>query len=239
MRVEPFAVGSYVHALKRGARGLPITKDASEQRRFVRLLFYMNDHYSNDFWERETENLGMFGRPVDWPERRPLVKVLAWTLMPNHFHLLLKEIEDGGISKFMQKLGNSMSTYANLKHKEKGSLFQGPYKARTVGSDSYLRCLASYIMVKNVFELYPGGLKKATQEFEAAWKWGNESYSFSSLSQYGLGKDSPIVEKDILGEIFDSNRDFKASSREMFSGRKFEEDDALRDIAMDVEPVSI
>src|SRR3989338_7670613 len=165
MRVEPFAVGSYVHALKRGARGLPITKSLSEQRRFMRLLFYMNDHYSNEIWERETKTLGMFGRPSEWPERRPLVKILAWTLMPNHFHLLLKEVEEGGISKFMQKLGNSMSTYANLKHKEKGSLFQGAYKARTVGDDRYLRYLAPYIMVKNVFELYPGGLEKAMREF--------------------------------------------------------------------------
>ena len=236
MRVEPFAVNSYMHAMKRGARGLPITKSLSEKRRFMRLLFYMNDHYSSDdAWERETRTMGMFGRPEDWPKRRPLVKIVAWTLMPNHFHLLLKETEKGGISKFMQKLGNSMSTYANLKHKEKGSLFQGSYKGRTVKSDAYLRYLASYIMVKNVFELYPGGLQKAALEFGNAWQWAIKAYPFSSLADYALGRASPIVEKDILGELFDSPAHFRSCSRDMLEGRghTVREDDALKGLLID------
>lgn len=245
MRVEPHAVGSYVHALKRGARGLPITKDRAEQRRFARLLFYMNDHYSDDDWEKETHSLGMFGRPGHWPERRPLVKILAWTLMPNHFHLLLKEIEDGGISKFMQKLGNSMSTYANLKHKEKGSLFQGPYKSRTIKNDAYLRYVASYIMVKNVFELYPGGLQKAAADFELAWRWGSQAYPFSSLVDYTVkpasdpgkttGTTSPVIDKDILGELFESVADFRNCSRDMLVGRGTKKDDELKALLMDLE----
>jgi len=233
MRVEPHAVGSYVHVLKRGARGLPITRDAAEKRRFARLLFYMNDHYSDDDWEKETKSFGMYGRPQHWPERRPMVKVLAWTLMPNHFHLLLKEIEDGGMSKFMQKLGNSMSMHANLKHKEKGSLFQGAYKARTVASDGYLRWLASYIMVKNVFELYPGGLEKATKEFNTAWKWGIESYQFSSFADYALRRPSPVLDKDLLGELFESPSQLKICSRDMLHATVGRMDKELRILAMD------
>lgn len=239
MRVEPHAVDSYVHAMKRGARGLPLTKNISEQRRFMRLLFFMNDHYSNDAWERETRLLGTFERPQDWPEQRPLVKVLAWTLMPNHFHLLLKETEDGGISKFMQKLGNSMSTYANLKHKEKGSLFQGAYKGRTVRNDAYLRHLASYIMVKNVFELYPGGFLKAAGDFDRAWQWGIEAYPFSSLADYALDRKSPIIEKDILGEIFDSCADFRTCSREMILSKTAADDEILQAMLIDDEPIKL
>lgn len=223
MRVEPHTVGSYVHALKRGARGLPITKDKSEQLRFVRLLFYVNDTYSNDDWERKTSDIGIFGRLYSWPERTPIVKILAWTLMPNHFHLLLKEIKDGGISKFMQKLGNSMSTYANLKHKEKGSLFQGAYKGRTVGEDRYLRYLAPYIMVKNVFELYPGGYKRAVAEFDRAWRWAME-YPYSSLADYANKRESPIIEHDILGEMFGSVSEFRECSRDMVLSKKFEDE---------------
>ncbi|MDO8564769.1 MAG: transposase [bacterium] len=191
----------------------------------------MNDHYSNDDWEKNTEGLGLFGRPQEWPERSPLVKILAWTLMPNHFHLLLKETEDSGISKFMQKLGNSMSMHANLKHKEKGSLFQGSYKARTVATDSYLRWLASYIMVKNVFELYPGGLERAGKEFDAAWRWGTTSYKFSSLPDYVAQKTSPVLEKDILAEIFNSVQDFKKCSRDMLEANKMSKE--LHMLAMD------
>ena len=150
MRVEPYVVGSYVHVLKRGARGLPITRDEKDKWRFVRLLYYMNDEFKDDFWERNTVDLTMFERPGTWPEQKPIVKILAWTLMPNHFHLLLQEIIEGGITKFLQKLCGSMSMSFNSKYKERGSIFQGAYKSKTVGEDRYLRWLASYIMVKNI-----------------------------------------------------------------------------------------
>ena len=138
MRVEPYSIDSFVHAIKRGARGLHITRDKADQYRFIRLLYYMNDKFTVEYWERETESLGLFGRPNNWPERKPIVSVVAWTLMPNHFHLLLKETQDGGIAKFMQKLCGSMSMNFNAKYEERGSIFQGAYRGRNVGEDRYL-----------------------------------------------------------------------------------------------------
>jgi len=223
MRVEPYIVGSYVHVLKRGARGLPITRDEKDKWRFVRLLYYMNDEFKDDFWERNTAELTMFERPETWPEKKPLVKILAWTLMPNHFHLLLQEISGGGVTKFLQKLCGSMSMSFNSKYKEKGSIFQGAYKSKTVGKDRYLRWLASYIMVKNVFELYPGGLEAAANNFEKAWAWANQ-YKFSSFINYAQKSDSPILEKDILGGLFQES-EFKSSAREMILSRTWQKDD--------------
>ena len=68
------------------------------------------------------------------------------------FHLLLEEIQTGGMSKFMQQLCGSMSANFNAKYKEKGSLFQGAYKGIVVDTDAYLRQLIPYIMVKNVLK---------------------------------------------------------------------------------------
>src|SRR3989344_3262207 len=154
MRVEPHTLDSIVHVTKRGTRGMPIVRDSKDQYRFMRLLYYANDKFHDEYWERSTKDLGMFGRPHTWPARDPLVKILAWTLLPNHFHLVLKETAEGGIAKFMQKLCGSMTTHFNRKYKERGSLFQGSYKARTVDlrGDEYLRILAVYVMVKNTFE---------------------------------------------------------------------------------------
>lgn len=224
MRVEPHTIGSFMHILKRGARGLPITKDEVDRRRFARLLYFMNDEYSNDDWERETKGLGMFGRPMIWSQRKPLVKILAWVLMPNHFHLLVKVIKKGGLAKFMQKLSCSMSTHANLKYKEKGSLFQGSYRGKNVAEDRYLRYLAPYIMTKNVFELYPKGFSSAVKEFNQAWNWAIEEYRFSSLADYAMSRSSPIIDKDILGEIFDSPSEFCECARDMVLGRRLDGD---------------
>jgi len=230
MRVEPHTVDSYVHAMKRGARGMSITKNDKDQRRFLRLLCHMNDRFKDEYWEKNTAELGLFERPQSWPEKQPLVKILAWTLMPNHFHLLLRESVEGGISKFMQKLCNSMTTYHNLKYREKGSLFQGAYKGKTVNEDTYLRWLASYIMVKNVFELCPGGLVAAADNFDAAWSWAIE-YRFSSFADYAVaGKESPIIEKDILGELFPTPKEFKASACEIILSRAWEKDRNLKSL---------
>ena len=233
MRVEPFGVDSFVHAMKRGARGLPITRDTADCWRFVRLLYYANDEYKDDSWERETVDLGMFGRPKIWPERNPLVKILGWVLMPNHFHLLLKEISEGGISKFMQKLCGSMSTHFNIKYEEKGSLFQGAYKGRTVDNDAYLQYVAPYIMVKNVFELYPGGYARAVKEFDNAWQWAVEEYKFSSLMDYAARRNSPILEKDLLEDLFPFPEGFRAHAKDMILNRTIEQDEKLNSLVLE------
>ena len=232
MRVEPYGVGSYLHVLKRGARGLNIVQDEADKWRFARLLYHMNDEYKNDFWERETAGLHPFERPNEWPARRPLVYILAWVLMPNHAHLLLKETKEGGVSKFMQKICGSMTLQFNLKYDGKGSIFQGTFKSRTIYDDNYLRHLSPYIMAKNVFELYPKGYEKAVKEFDVAWQWGIEKYPFSSLPDYGGARFSPIVEKELLGELFPTPDKFKARAREMIFDRNAHNEN-LRDITLE------
>ena len=56
MRVEPFSVGSYMHAIKRGARGLPIVQNIDDRRRFLRILYYMNDEFLDPYWELATRS---------------------------------------------------------------------------------------------------------------------------------------------------------------------------------------
>jgi len=220
MRVEPFSVDSYVHALKRGARGLPITGDEADKYRFLDLLFYMNDEFLDENWHIASRQ-GVFSRPESWPERIPLVHIVAYTLMSNHIHLLLKEIKEGGISAFMQRVGQSMTNHFNEKYDQRGSLFQGPYRARTVQSDEYMRYVSAYIMVKNVFELYPkGGLKAATASFEDAWEWAIR-YPFSSLGEYARIRPVSIIEKEEMSATFSNLREFKDFARDVIAGGKW------------------
>jgi hypothetical protein len=193
MRVEPFSVGSVIHVTKRGARGTDIVRDASDKHRFAKSLFLLNDTYTNPNWHRETAELPLFERPEHWPLREPLVRILAWTLLSNHFHLLLQEIREGGVAKFMQRIGGSMSLCFNLKYKEKGSLFQSAYHARSVTETSHMNYLVFYILVKNVFEMYPGGLLAAHDNFDHAWEWATR-YQFSSFRDHILGMPSPLID---------------------------------------------
>lgn len=214
MRVEPHSIGSIVHVIKRGSRGMPIVRDERDRFQFSESLFHLNDTHMDPNRIEALKGCVPFERPQHWPNRDPLVLIRAWTLVPNHFHLLLEEIREGGVAKFMQRLCGSMSVAFNAKYSETGSLFQSSYKSRTVDGDTYLRHLAFYIQVKNVLELYPGGLKKAIDDFDSAWKWAL-AYPFSSLAAYESGVRSPIVDADLLLSLFPDREASKQEAREM------------------------
>jgi putative transposase len=232
MRVEPHTIGSIMHVIKRGTRGLKIVKDTEDYNNFVRSLFYLNDTYSNENWKRDIAGLGLFERPAHWPEREPLVNILAWTLLPNHFHLLLRENVEGGIAKFMQRLCGSMTKNFNDKYDERGSLFQGGYKAKIVGKGVYLQQLIWYVLVKNVLELYPGGIAAVIKNFDKAWKWGLE-YKYSSFRDSMHKKQSSlIVDKEGLVQIECLRPSFKKEAKELLALRHFRSEE-MRALALE------
>ncbi len=217
MRVEPHGVGSVMHIIKRGARGMNIVRDRHDKDRFVESLFHLNDSFSDQNWLGAIGLLPPVTRPEHWPERDPLVHLLAWVLQDNHFHFLVQEIRDGGTAKFMQRLGGSMTAAHNAKYGEIGSLFQGAYKSKTVDEDVYVRYLAFYIQVKNVLEQRPGGLKRAIAEFDQAWEWAL-AFPYSSLPAYVHGNDSPtaaIIDARFFSEMFPDREAFKREALEM------------------------
>ena len=216
MRVEPHDIDATLHVIKRGARGMEIVRDEADRRRFVGLLFALNDEYTDSNRIRTTSTLQEFEHPNTWPERQPITQILAWTLMPNHFHLVLKETQEGGIATFMQRLCGSMSVGFNAKYNEKGSIFQGGYRGKVIDDDNYLRYLIFYVLVKNVMELYPGGLRVAIREFDRAWQWAL-AYPYSSLPVYAQNKTSPIVDRTLADEIWKSEAAFRKEAKEMLS----------------------
>ena len=120
----------------------------------------------------------------------------------------------------------------NAKYTERGSLFQGSYKSRTVGDDNYLQYLAYYIQVKNVLELYPGGLKKAARDFDDAWSWAQE-YPFSSFASYTTDLISPIVDKNRFFEIFPDAQLAIKEAREMLATHMQHHDEKYSDLALE------
>ncbi len=234
MRVEPYGIGSIMHVTKRGVRGMDITRDASDQRRFQKLLFYMNDTFHDDNWKKSVEGHDDFFRPEWWPEPEPLVHILAWTLMPNHVHLLIEEIREDGTTKFLQRVFGSMTAHFNAKYDERGSLFQGAYRSRTVSEDAHLRYLAFYIQVKNVLELYPGGLKRSSEQFDDAWNWAT-TYEFSSLPAFLSIVESPIIEHEPLRALYPDVQTFKDEARDLLASHLeyHADDESLTSVALE------
>jgi len=220
MTREAFGVDSYVHVYNRGAKKLPIYRQKNDLKRLLINLYYLNhSDRMPDNWRRELE---IVGDPMDlqwldtWGERDPIVSILAFSIMSNHLHLIIKEIVEGGTSRFMHRVSMAYSKFINEKYGENGSLFQGTFKSRTVEEDFDLRNLAVYVMVKNPFELYPGGLRRAIENFDDAYERASHD-SFNSLGVYAGNKDLPIITKDLLGELFETPDSFKEFARETMS----------------------
>lgn len=213
MRIEPFTVGDLVHVYNRGNRKMLIVRDESDRWRFMKILRYFNDEYSSDNIFRDINevwksNFHKWGWPPEWPRHNPLVKILYFCLMPNHFHLLLKEIKKGGISKFMAKLGTGFTNYINVKYEEVGRVFQGSYKGKTLHAATHLDYLSAYIQIINPLEFYPGGFEKAVKEFNKAFEFAM-NYQFSSLPDFMDRRNLFIIDKDVLGEMFPTPQSYQ------------------------------
>jgi len=218
MRKEPFGVGDFVHVYNRGNKKQAIVKDERDRRHFLQMLFYFNTEITppNPFHNLKTKlrfNLNEFSWPDHWVSRKPIVKILVFILMRNHFHLILEEVTENGIAKFMQRIGTGMTMYHNTKYQDAGRLFQGSYKAKTVDKNLYLKYLSVYIQVKNCFELYEGGFKAAIKDFDKAYTWAVE-FPYGSLAQYYGKIAMPIVDKSLFLEIFPAPNNYKSFAKE-------------------------
>lgn len=230
MRQEPFTVGSYIHVYNRGHRKQNIARDERDRWRFILMLRYFNDEYASPHFIRDlvkmwrkSDFLHRLDWPETWPAHEPLVRILSFSIMPNHFHLLIKEIKERGTSKFMQKFGIGATKSFNAKYTEVGSLFQGGYRVKTVDKDAYLKDLSVYIQIKNPFELYPGGLQQAIKEFDKAYEFAIRS-PYNSLADYAGQRNSPIIDRDILGEVFATPEDYKEFARDAMMARALDEE---------------
>jgi len=119
-----------------------------------------------------------------------LVEIVAYCLNPNHYHLILKQVEKRGVEKFMHKVGVGYSNYFNNKYKRSGSLFQGTFKAINIDSDEYLLYLSAYVNKNKFIHGY------------------KNKFDFSSLDEY-IGKaDYELCDKDIILKQFRSKKEY-------------------------------
>lgn len=225
MRKEDYTVGSYIHIVKRGTRGLPIVRDDTDRFRFLLMLTHFNDEFTSDNWYRDLEDVDLqhsLLRPTFWPEQLRLVNIVAFCLVENHFHLILQELSEGNIPRFMQRLGIGMAKKYNERYKESGSLFQGAYRSKTITDDRYFRYVSTYVQLKNALDMYPGGHANARKDFDSAYSWACK-FPYSSLGDYTVNFDRSIVDKTFLSSLFTPD-EYKKFSRDVILGR-YERDD--------------
>ncbi len=137
---EKIAPGEYYHIYNRGVDKRSIVKDAKDSDRFIESIRFFNSKQPIISLREIIIANNQTKKVAD-----PLVEVICCCLNPNHFHLLVKEINEGGISEFMKRLGGGYTWYFNNRHKRSGSLFQGTFKSVHIKSNEQLLHVSAYV----------------------------------------------------------------------------------------------
>ncbi|MCK9351165.1 MAG: transposase [Candidatus Pacebacteria bacterium] len=199
-----FSVDEYYHIYSRGVEKREIFLDNGDKERFLRLLFLSNSGKPFNF--REVSGISF----ENISRGEPRTAIGAFCLMPNHFHLLLRETEEGGISAFIGKLLTGYSMYFNKKYKRKGVVFESRFQAQHVDNDNYLKYLFAYIHLNPVKLIEPEWKEKGIKDQKFAEDYLNK-YRYSSYEDH-MGterEEALILDKESFPEYFERSRDFK------------------------------
>jgi len=178
-KLPKFEVGGYYHVYNRGAGRSRIFAEPENYRYLLRWLAY----YSREFG----------------------VPVIAYCLMPNHYHFLLRESSGSGVARLVQRLFNRYTKAYNRRYGRSGTLFEGPYRAIRVDRQEYLLHLVRYIHLNPVM----AGLVRHPGD-----------WPFSDFNEWA-GRAKPVLgDRELRRELFPQGSDYVEFVAEYLADRK-------------------
>ncbi|MBI2674256.1 MAG: transposase [Candidatus Yanofskybacteria bacterium] len=199
----------FYHTLNRGVDKRDIFLDKQDYLRFIHDLYELNNEDRVESTFGAFKNDPVLANTTSRKQRKLLVDILAFCLMPNHYHLLLSPRVKNGIPLFMQKVNMGYSKYFNQKYKREGTLFQGRYKQILITDNTHFLHLPFYIHFNPLDLKYPEWRENKIASPEKALEF-LESYKWSSHLEYlGVKNYGSVLNKKMLNEVFDGSAGYK------------------------------
>lgn len=181
-RIIPLVTGEIYHIFNRGSEKKDIFTQPCDYKRFQQTFHYYQYQGPKPRYSNSKHGIYTF-IPVSEDK---LVEIFVYCLMPNHFHLLVKQLKDNGISIFLSQLSNSYTKYFNTKYKRVGPLLQGAFKAVLIENDPQFLHTSRYIHINPVVS----GIVKNLEE-----------YPWSSYKEY-TGKGNVLCSTNEILDFF-------------------------------------
>lgn len=199
-RKIPLVTDYVYHVINRGITSLSTFLNQKDYQRGLESIFYYQNQnlplrYSY-FLRLPIKQKAAILKGLE-TERKFIVEIIAFSLMPNHLHLLLKQTQDNGISNYVSNLTNSYTRYFNTKHKRVGPLFQGKFKAVRIETDEQLIHVSRYIHLN----VYSSGVVKNIE--------GLINYPYSSLPEYLAPQKLNQCQKELVLDQFNNPHSYK------------------------------
>ncbi|MFY9493303.1 MAG: transposase [Minisyncoccia bacterium] len=206
MRRVRFENTGHYHIYNRGVNKSPIFYNEDDYLRFLHGVYFFNDSNftPEDFYHPQRYQ----GLALDAKQpRNEMVDILAWCLMPNHYHFILSQKTEKGISKFMHRLGTGYTMYLNRKYEGSGHVFQGTFRAKLIDNNEYFQHLTRYIHINPVSAHDKEWGKYGVRNLESS-KQFLLKYKWSSLSDYlDLGNRFKITSATFKNFVFTNDPD--------------------------------
>jgi putative transposase len=191
MKHPKFINGEFYHIYNRGVDRRNIFSDSYDLYRFFQSMDEFNvSEPIGSIYEASFLDLAVTAKR----KRKRLVKFIAYCMNPNHYHFILQQAKEGGLSEFIKRLAGGYTWYFNNKYHRSGSLFQGTFKAKRIDSNEYLLHLSAYVNLNyKVHKL--GGL--TAKLIKSSW------------DEYIANDSEAFCEKQIISEQFSKSYDYK------------------------------
>lgn len=194
------------HIVTRGVGDSLIFKDKNDYYRGIFSLYEFNTREPIVIREkRKQRKASKANRELFSDSRELLIEILTFYLMPNHIHILARQIKDNGITQFMRKFGAGYVAYFNKRYDRKGHLFQGRFRAVHIKTDEQLKIVFAYIHTNGISLIEPKWKEKGIENPEEVIDF-LENFKWSSYSDYIGRKNFPSLTKrdfllDVMGGI--------------------------------------
>lgn len=187
-RLMPLVTGQIYHVFNRGSEKRRIFESKGDYKRFLQAaIYYQIENPKPKFSNFSKQNIN------NLPDNQKIVEIVAYCIMPNHFHFLIKQLQDDGISKFMANLCNSHAKFYNTKYERVGPLWQGQFKAVLIENDEQLMHVSRYIHLNPLVSHLVKDL---------------EQYKWSSYGEFIYEMTDGCCASDIVLDLFKSREGY-------------------------------
>lgn len=201
----------YYHIHNRGVADVKIFKDVKDFMHFLACLKEFNTEKGVEFRElQKQKKLPSLSLPnID---SAPLIEIVAYGLMPNHFHLIFRQLKDFGIVTFMQKLGTGYTMYYNARHKSRGHIFLGKYLSQHLGARPHLLYASGFIhtnpLRKTPGRIFHGEISEHHMQKLSFYPWSSLADYVGNTTLYidmpELKYVKPAISKDKILSVLDT-----------------------------------
>jgi len=210
-----FITNEIYHIYNRGVEKREIFLETADYLRMIHNLYELNDKnatLNSEYHPKRNPGIEIY---TENRAKESLVEILAFVLMPNHYHLIVREKEEGGVVRFMQKFGVGYAMYFNKIYDRVGPLFQGRFKATHVKTEEYLRNLVGYVHT-NPVELIDNYQNRTSTTIDQLKK-----YRWSSFSDYmGISNFPAVTSRGFILELMGGDRGVETSAESWIVHRR-------------------